>query len=72
MSFSPVVHLHLDGGGAVCHDLADLVLLGLLLLLLGTCGRGSHSGYFIFIYKLLCVSSMECVIGIMAHLTLNK
>ncbi len=44
-AFSPVVDLHLDGGGTVGHDLIDLVLLGLLLLLLGTCGRGSHSGY---------------------------
>ena len=44
-AFSPVVDLHLDGGCAVGHDLVDLVLLGLLLLLLGTCGRGSHSEY---------------------------
>ena len=28
--FSPVIHLHLDGGGTVGYDLIDLVLFGLL------------------------------------------
>ena len=35
VSFSPVIYLHLDGSGTVGHDLVDLVLFGLLLLLLG-------------------------------------